>query len=191
MTTPGPAGADRSGDTASETETASEAAAETEIASETVAAGAGTRQGPIDYSDPNLLVDAAEDRWAWRARIKSRPTSARLYRFAVFGIGLVVVLVGLALVPLPGPGWAIVFVGVAIWASEFEKAQQLLDWGKGVLSRWNDWILAQAWYVKLGVTVATMALVGLLFWGLFVVTGVPTWLPDPLEQRLHLLPGTH
>ncbi len=149
------------------------------------------RHEPEDYSDPNLLIDAAEDRWVWRARIKSRPASRRLYRLAVFGVGLVIVLVGLALVPLPGPGWAIVFLGIAIWASEFEKAQQLLEWGKGVLSRWNTWVLAQAWYVKVGVALATMALVGLVFWGLFVLGGVPTWLPDPVEQPLHLLPGTH
>lgn len=149
------------------------------------------RREPEDYSDPNLLIDAAEDRWAWRARIKSRPASRRLYRLAVFGVGLVIVLVGLALVPLPGPGWAIVFLGIAIWASEFEKAQQLLEWGKGVLSRWNAWVLAQAWYVKVGVALATMALVGLVFWGLFALGGVPTWLPDPVEQPLHLLPGTH
>ena len=185
MTTPGPAGADRPGDTASETEFASEAAAEA------VGAGAGTRQGPIDYSDPNLLVDAAEDRWAWRARIKAAVLGSAVFRAAVFGVGLVIVLVGLALVPLPGPGWAIVFLGIAIWASEFEKAQQLLEWGKGVLSRWNTWVLAQAWYVKVGVALATMALVGLVFWGLFVLGGVPTWLPDPVEQPLHLLPGTH
>ena len=149
------------------------------------------RREPEDYSDPNLLIDAAEDRWAWRARIKSRPASRRPYRLAVFGVGLVIVLAGLALVPLPGPGWAIVFLGIAIWASEFEKAQQLLEWGKGVLSRWNTWVLAQAWYVKVGVALATMALVGLVFWGLFVLGGVPTWLPDPVEQPLHLLPGTH
>ncbi len=149
------------------------------------------RREPEDYSDPNLLIDAAEDRWAWRARIKSRPASRRLYRLAVFGVGLVIVLVGLALVPLPGPGWAIVFLGIAIWASEFEKAQQLLEWGKGVLSRWNTWVLAQAWYVKVGVALATMALVGLVFWGLFALGGVPTWLPDPVEQPLHLLPGIH
>ena len=149
------------------------------------------RREPEDYSDPNLLIDAAEDRWAWRARIKSRPASRRLYRLAVFGVGLGIVLVGLALVPLPGPGWAIVFLGIAIWASEFEKAQQLLEWGKGVLSRWNTWVLAQAWYVKVGVALATMALVGLVFWGLFIIAGVPTWLPDPVEQPLHLLPGIH
>ena len=149
------------------------------------------RREPEDYSDPNLLIDAAEDRWAWRARIKSRPASRRLYRLAVFGVGLVIVLVGLALVPLPGPGWAIVFLGIAIWASEFEKAQQLLEWGKGVLSRWNTWVLAQAWYVKVGVALATMALVGLVVWGLFIIAGVPTWRPDPVEQPLHLLPGIH
>ncbi len=147
------------------------------------------QRDPIDYSDPNKLLDAAEDRWAWRARIRSNPTSARIYRIAVFVLGLVVVVVGLALVPLPGPGWVIVFVGVAIWASEFEKAQQLRDWGKARLSEWNTWVLAQPWWVKLAITVATMVLVGLFFWAVFVLMGVPTWLPDPVERPFTLLPG--
>jgi uncharacterized protein (TIGR02611 family) len=144
---------------------------------------------PVDYSDRDLTLDAAEDRWAWRARIRAKPSVLRLYRVAVFGVGLAVVVLGLALVPLPGPGWLIVFVGVAIWASEFEKAQQLLDWGKETLSRWNAWVLRSPWWVKVGVTLGAAAAVGLVFWGLFALFAVPTWLPDPVEGWLTLLPG--
>ena len=44
------------------------------------------------------------------------------YRIAVGVLGAVVFLVGLALVPLPGPGWLIAFLGLSILASEFAWA---------------------------------------------------------------------
>lgn len=36
-------------------------------------------------------------------------------------------VVGLLLVPLPGPGWAIVFAGVALLGTEFAWAERLLQ----------------------------------------------------------------
>ena len=37
------------------------------------------------------------------------------------------ILGGLALVPLPGPGWAIVFVGLGMLALEFKWAENLME----------------------------------------------------------------
>ena len=34
--------------------------------------------------------------------------------------------VGIVAIPYPGPGWAIIFVGLAILATEFEWAHRLL-----------------------------------------------------------------
>ena len=42
-------------------------------------------------------------------------------------LAFTVVLVGLALVPLPGPGWAIVFIGLGMLALEFEWAENLME----------------------------------------------------------------
>jgi uncharacterized protein (TIGR02611 family) len=49
-------------------------------------------------------------------------------RIGVFIVGWLIVIVGLALVPLPGPGWAIVFVGLSILATEFTWAERLKHW---------------------------------------------------------------
>lgn len=49
-----------------------------------------------------------------------------LRRLAVAVMGSLVVVVGLVLVPLPGPGWAIVFAGVALLGTEFSWAERLL-----------------------------------------------------------------
>lgn len=59
----------------------------------------------------------------------SRAESLRrlLRRLAIGGVGAVVVVVGLLLVPLPGPGWAIVFAGVALLGTEFSWAERLLQ----------------------------------------------------------------
>ncbi len=61
--------------------------------------------------------------------------------------------------PAPGPGWLIVFAGVGIWATEFEWAQRLLRWGKGVLASWTHWMGRQPIWVRAVVGLATLALV--------------------------------
>jgi uncharacterized protein (TIGR02611 family) len=57
-------------------------------------------------------------------------------RLGVFIVGWLVVVVGLALVPLPGPGWAIVFVGLSILATEFTWAERLKHWVQRTLANW-------------------------------------------------------
>ncbi len=48
-------------------------------------------------------------------------------RAAVVLAGIVVLLVGLALIPLPGPGLLVVAVGLAVLALEFAWAERLLE----------------------------------------------------------------
>jgi uncharacterized protein (TIGR02611 family) len=130
-----------------------------------------------------------EDDWEWRRRIRANPALYPLYRTAVIALGTVVAVVGLALVPLPGPGWLIVFFGVGILASEFEPAARLLDWARARLKAWSDWLAPRAWWVKGFVGLATLVLVLAVFWALFAVTGVPTWFPDAARTQLVQLPG--
>ena len=55
-------------------------------------------------------------------------------RVGVFIVGWLIVIVGLALVPLPGPGWAIVFVGLSVLATEFTWAERLKRWVQKVVT---------------------------------------------------------
>jgi uncharacterized protein (TIGR02611 family) len=48
-------------------------------------------------------------------------------RAAVVLAGFVVILVGLALIPLPGPGVLVIAVGLAVLALEFAWAERLLE----------------------------------------------------------------
>ena len=66
-------------------------------------------------------------RWArWRDRLRDRPAAEFGYRIVVAVVGLAVLGVGILAIPYPGPGWAIVFVGLAILATEFDWARRLL-----------------------------------------------------------------
>ena len=142
------------------------------------------------YGDPGVLLDADEDRWAWRARIKGKPTTRRIYRLVVGVVGVAIVLLGIVLLPAPGPGWAIIFVGLAVLASEFEKAQRLLDFAKRHVHRWTTWMGRQHLVVRVLVGLAILAFVLAIFWGYFAVMGVPTWLPDVAERPLlQFVPG--
>ena len=57
--------------------------------------------------------------------------TARFARKAAIGIvGVLVVIVGIVLIPLPGPGTLIIFAGLTILATEFDGARRLLDRAK-------------------------------------------------------------
>jgi uncharacterized protein (TIGR02611 family) len=135
--------------------------------------------------DIPVLLDATDDDWAWRRAIRANPVTARIYRVGVFVLGAALVIVGLMLVPLPGPGWLIVFLGIAVLASEFERAQQLKDWGVVRLQRWNAWVKRQPMVVQGLIGLLTAAFVVVIVYAVLRVSGVPAFLPDSLEEWLH------
>ncbi len=62
----------------------------------------------------------------WRERIRRRPWLNSVWRLGVFTVGVTVLLAGVAMLVLPGPGWAAIFVGFAILATEFAWARSAL-----------------------------------------------------------------
>lgn len=46
----------------------------------------------------------------------------------VFMIGAAIIVAGLAMLVLPGPGWAAIFLGFAVLATEFAIAEKVRDW---------------------------------------------------------------
>ena len=49
------------------------------------------------------------------------------YRVLFVILAFAVLIGGLALIPLPGPGWAIVFIGLGMLALEFKWAENLME----------------------------------------------------------------
>ena len=92
-------------------------------------------------------------------------------------VGGLIVAVGLATIPLPGPGWLTVIAGLFVLATEFAWAERLLEFTKKHVKRWTDWVGAQPVWVRSLIAVATAAFV----YGVLVVTlhmtGVPDWVP--------------
>jgi uncharacterized protein (TIGR02611 family) len=113
----------------------------------------------------------------WRRRLAARRSINHAYRVVVGIVGALVVAVGLATVPLPGPGWLTVIAGLFILASEFTWAERLLEFTRERLNRWTDWLGTQPVWVRVLLGLATAAIV----FGVLVVTlhvfGVPGWVP--------------
>ncbi len=99
------------------------------------------------------------------------------YRVVVAILGFAIIIGGLALIPLPGPGWLIVFAGLALLATEFEWAERLLRYARSKVRGWTEWATHQSLVVR-----ALIGLVGLAFVAGAVtayvkVVGLPSWLP--------------
>ncbi|MGC9668519.1 TIGR02611 family protein [Planosporangium sp. 12N6] len=120
-----------------------------------------------------------------RTRFHALPGGRMLFRTMIGTLGLVLVTLGLALVPLPGPGWLIVLAGIAIWAVEFVWAQQLLRFTNDQLRRWNTWQRDQSWLVRGLLLLALAAVVGATLW-LSIKHGLDV---DPIKLMVGLAAG--
>ena len=127
-------------------------------------------------------------RWArWRDRLRERPTADFVYRIAVGVVGTVVFVIGLLAIPYPGPGWAIVFVGLGILATEFDWARRLLVYAKARYDKAMDWFQRQHPVMQIlgGVFTAlivavTLWLLGALDWTAELVGLEYEWLNSPI-----------
>lgn len=135
---------------------------------------------------PSVLQPTLSAARAWRERIRSNPATRIAWKAVTGLVGTAVLVGGLFLVPLPGPGWLVVILGLAILASEFEWAHHLLQFVKQKVRAWSHWVGQQPVPVRLGIGALTLAFVGCVLWGMFVVLGVPEWVPG---QLIPPLPG--
>jgi uncharacterized protein (TIGR02611 family) len=134
------------------------------------------RRARFDNDDMRSLRERiAETRW--RRRLAARRSVNHGYRVCVGVFGGLIVAVGLATIPLPGPGWLTVIAGLFVLATEFTWAERLLEFTKKHVKRWTDWVTKQPVWVRLLIAAATAVFV----YGVLVVTlhltGVPDWVP--------------
>lgn len=91
-----------------------------------------------DTDVANSEADVAKDEARLGSRapefVKARRMLHVSWQVAIFVIGLAVVVAGVIMLPLPGPGWLVIFGGMAIWATEFVWAQLVLRWTKRKVS---------------------------------------------------------
>lgn len=85
-------------------------------------------------------------------------------RLSIALAGGLVLLVGLIAIPYPGPGWLIVFAGLAILATEFAWAQRLLDHLRSYYDTLQERLTRQPFYIKLLSLIATGILIIVTVW---------------------------
>src|SRR5687767_6628768 len=103
------------------------------------------------------FLDGVKER---RERHRER---SKVVRAAVVIVGFLIVLVGLAMIPLPGPGLLVVAAGLAVLALEFVWAERLLEQTIDRMSDATDRVkrasrAQQAFLVVIGALAAVAAL---------------------------------
>ena len=136
-----------------------------------------------DHDEVETLEEVARPVPAWRRRITDRlaliranPTGRIALKVGIGLLGAVVVAIGIVAIPLPGPGWGIVIVGLAIWAIEFAWARHLLHFTRKHVQGWTRWIMRQPWPLR--------SLIGLVG---FVFIGAVVWLSVRLTTGVDLV----
>ncbi|MER7449069.1 TIGR02611 family protein [Nocardia beijingensis] len=141
-------------------------------------------------ADPETTSTDRPTRWrAFRAGLERRPTLYLGYRIVVAVVGIAVLAAGVLAIPYPGPGWAIVFAGLGILATEFAWARAVLAWLRDRYRQLMDWYSRQGRAVQVAGAVGTAALVVATLWvlGTFGLVGSWIgveweWLRSPLQR---------
>lgn len=92
-----------------------------------------------------------------RARVRAGPGGHVLWRVGVTLAGVLVIAVGIVLLPLPGPGWLIIFTGLGILATEYAWAMRLLQRGRRLLGEWSRWVAGQSLLIRAVLALASFA----------------------------------
>ena len=109
-------------------------------------ADSAVRPGHLEQVVRGEIVEAEDPERRIRRRMRlmrewvaAHPRMEFAYRAAVAIVGVTMVIGGLILVPLPGPGWLIVFLGLAVLGTEFHWARLVAAWLKSLLDRFWAW----------------------------------------------------
>ncbi|OZM79906.1 TIGR02611 family protein [Pseudonocardia sp. MH-G8] len=115
------------------------------------------------------------------------------FRVAVGVIGFAVVILGVIALPAPGPGWAIIFLGLGILATEFEGARKVLHWVRTKYQAWVHWLARQRPVVRVLVSAGILLVVAVCAWfvGAFALFGSWLhldwqWLGSPVSNYFRL-----
>ncbi|ROS23985.1 PGPGW domain-containing protein [Cellulomonas sp. PhB150] len=76
---------------------------------------------------------------ALHARVDAVPGGRLGLRIAVGVVGGLLILAGIAMLVLPGPGWLTIFLGLAVLGTEFAFARRINDWLRERVRRMWAW----------------------------------------------------
>ena len=97
-------------------------------------------------------------------------------KIAVLVVGVTVLLAGIALLALPGPGMIVIIVGLVILATEFEWAQRWLDYAveksAGATTKLQESRSGKLLLAASGVTLIAAGVVIIVFFSQWLVAGI-------------------
>ena len=140
-----------------------------------------TKQGNQHTADSSVTADDTEealaDRFRYRRLLRRNRALNLTYRITVGVVGTAIIAVGIVLLPLPGPGWLIIFAGLFVLGTEFEWAERLLHFARRQVGAWTDWVKRQSLLVRALIGLGCLLIVAGAVWGYVAWQGVPEWLP--------------
>lgn len=113
-----------------------------------------------------------------RERLRQHRTADLTYRWTIGALGSLIIVIGLILVPLPGPGWLIVIMGVAVISTEFHWARRLLRFTRRHVHRWTQWIAWQPLWLRASIAVGTFCFVSAVVYLTLLLIGLPGFVPE-------------
>lgn len=96
-------------------------------------------------------------------------------RYLTIGVGTLVTAVGIIAIPYPGPGWAIVFLGLLILSQELEWAARLRHWIMGKLNHFYSRYIDGNRLAQAALAIGTCAIVLATLWGTGALNLVGGW----------------
>ena len=96
---------------------------------------------------------------AFRGWVRGLPGGRLIWRIAVTVLGVAIIAIGIVLLPLPGPGWVIIFAGLGVLATEYTWANRLLVWMRRQVARWAQWLSRQPIWVRVLAALISLALI--------------------------------
>ncbi|MFI1580526.1 TIGR02611 family protein [Embleya sp. NPDC020630] len=98
-------------------------------------AAAAASEGATNAGTPTGAPEAKPFGSRAPAFIKRSKPLHMTWQIGVAIIGFAIIVGGIIMLPLPGPGWAVIFLGLAVLGTEFVWAQRTLLWTKDKVTR--------------------------------------------------------
>ncbi|MEV4655898.1 TIGR02611 family protein [Micromonospora sp. NPDC049301] len=128
-------------------------------------------EGGADRAGGVLVAADPPRRPRWRERvsttldlIRANPTGRITLKIFIAIAGALVVTIGIALIPLPGPGWLLVIAGLGIWAVEYHWARRLLGFTRRHVHGWTQWVKRQSLPVRIVLGSVGLVFVAVVVW---------------------------
>ncbi|WP_245647164.1 TIGR02611 family protein [Microtetraspora niveoalba] len=131
---------------------------------ENALSGGDESGGDVPASIAQPSERQAAEQGSWLDRVRARPGGRLTLKIIVGVLGAALVVTGLIMVPFPGPGWLVVFAGLAVLATEFAWAHRLLGFAKRTVTVATDWLGRQNWFVRVVAALLTAALAAAIVW---------------------------